>query len=197
MNQFLEQLRSFVAKNGYLMIVVGVTVVAVAASEWVAIPARRQAALLAAEAETLSGIIKSSEAWVSGFQPASNEESALWQNTDYEVKSLGVAPAERLTLAQIIARRADQSGLFDYRLKFLAPEGTMAPPRQVAGITFNPAPYKIQVTGTGGFGSLGSLIGSLPPAVELQSIRLARDSADRVGTSLTLSVFEPAGGNAK
>lgn len=197
MEQILARLRAFVAKNSYLLLISGVTVVTVAAAAWVAIPARRQAALLSAEAATLARLIKSSEAWVTHFQPASNEESALWQSTQYEIQALGVQPSERLTLAQVIARRADAAGLGSSRIKFVSPDGTPAPPRQVAGITFNQAQYKIQVSGSAGFGALGSLIAGLPPAVELQSIKLAGDDADRVNVLLTLTVFEPAGGNAK
>ena len=198
MDEFMTQLKSVLSKHGYAMVVGFVTAATVIGAALVAIPARRQQAVLAAESRTLQQIITSAGLWVTQFEPASNEESALWQNTSTELDALGVRPSERLTLAQAIARRADEAGYEAAHIKFLPGESSEpVPARSVAGVTFNAAQYKLQVSGTGSFSQLSTLIGTLPPAVELQSARLARDSSSRVSTSLTLSVFEPAGTNGK
>jgi hypothetical protein len=198
MNELIAQLRAFFTRSSYLLTVGGLAALTVAAAGWVAVPARKEAALLSAEAARLQAVIASSNSWVTQFQTASSEESALWQNTAFQVQALGVRPSERLTLAQVIARRAEEAGLGSSHIRFLPVDAAaLPPPRQVAGISFKPAQYNIQVTGTGGFGALSSLIGALPPAVDLRSVSLARDSSNRVITSLTLSVFEPAGGNGK
>jgi hypothetical protein len=198
MQQFLDQLKAFVAKSGFQLAVGFVTIVTVIASLWVSIPARRQRAVLSAESQTLQQVITSAGLWVTQFEPASNEESALWQNTAADLQALGVRPSERLTLAQVVARRTDDAGYESAHIKFVAADASNpTPARSVAGVTFNPAQYKLQVSGAGSFSPLSTLIGTLPPAVELQSVRLAGDGAARVSTSLTLSVFEPAGSNGK
>lgn len=193
MDQFVAQLRAFVAKNKFTLVIAAVTLVTVIASARVAIPARRQRAELAAESERLEAVIARSNLWVTQFQPASNEESAIWQNTANEIQALGVKPSEKLTLAQIVSRRADNAGYGGAHLKFVPVDGANpVPPRQVAGVTFNPAPYKLVIAGEGGFGTLATFLETLPPAVELQSVSLSAGDA-LVNTSLTLSVFEPAG----
>ena len=198
MDELLARLRALFGRSQYLLTVGGLAALTVAAAAWVAIPARKQAALLSAEAARLQAVIASSNSWVMQFQPATSEEAVLWQNSTFEIQALGVRPSERVTLAQVIARRADEAGLGSAHIRFLpADAAAQPPPRQVAGITFNPAPYRIQVTGAGSFGTVGSLIGALPPAVDLRSVNLARESSDRVTSSLTLSVFEPAGANGK
>lgn len=196
--QFIAQMKARIAKDGYPLAVGLVTLTAVVAAAWVAIPAQRERALLQAESRNLQQIITSAGLWVSQFEPASSEESALWQTTASDLQALGVRPSERLTLAQAVARRVDEAGYEGAHLKFVAVEGANpTPARSVGGVTFNPAQYKFQISGAGSFSSLSTLIGTLPPAVEIQSMRLARDSSARVSTSLTLSVFEPAGTNGK
>ncbi len=195
MNEIAARIRALFSRNEYLVAVAGVAVLTLGAAAWVAIPARRQAASLSAEATKLKALIASSDSWVTQFQAASSEETALWQNTGFDVQSLGVRPSERLTLAQIISRRAEESGLGSPHIKFVPADSAGQPPRRVAGISFNPAQYTIQLTGGGGFTPLSSLIGALPPAVGLRSIGVARDSSGNVSTSMILSVFEPAGPN--
>jgi hypothetical protein len=194
MEQYLDQLRAFVEKNKFTLVIAGVALVTVIAAARVAIPARRHKAELAAESDRLQAVIARSNLWVSQFQPASNEESAIWQNSANEIQALGVKPSEKLTLAQIVSRRADDAGFDGAHLKFVPVEGSNAvPPRQVAGVTFNPAPYKLVIMGEGGFSALAKFLEAVPPAVELQAVSLTVGGDARVSTSLTLSVFEPAG----
>jgi len=198
MNQFVAQLRAFVIKNRYTLLVAGLTLVTVVASVRVAGPARKQKAALETESARLDAVIRSSALWMTQFQPASNEEAAIWQNTDAEVQTLGVKPTERLTVAQVVARRADEAGYGSAHLKFLPADAAASiPPRQVAGVTFNPAQYKLQITGAGGIGTLNAFLGGLPPAVQVQSVKLAGGGNGQVNTTVTLSVFEPAGTNVK
>lgn len=198
MNELIAQVKARIAKGGYPLVVGVVTLTTVVAAAWVAIPARRERTLLQAESRTLQQVITSAGLWVSQFEPASSEESALWQNTASDLQSLGVRSSERLTLAQAVARRVDEAGYDGAHIKFVAVDGANpTPARSVGGVSFNPAQYKFEISGAGSFSSLSTLIGTLPPAVEIQSMRLAHDSSARVSTSLTLSVFEPAGTNGK
>lgn len=197
MDQFIAQLRGFVTKNAFALVVGLITLATVFGSLRIATPARKQKAVLAAESAQLEAVIASSNLWVTQFQPASNEEAAIWQTTEAEIQSLGVKPSERLTLAQVVARRFDEAGYqAPHTPKFLPADATVVPARSVAGVSFNPAPYRLQLTGVGSFGSLFSLLETLPPAVELQSVSLA-GATSGVNTTLTLSVFEPAGTNGK
>ena len=198
MNDVLARVRAFATANGYFLVVGAVTIVTVIASIWLAIPARRERALLDAENNKLEALIKSAGLWVTQFQPASSEESAIWQGTASEIASLGVKPSERLTIAQILARRAEDAGYVGAHIKFIPP-GTAAnlPARQVAGVSFSPAGYALQITGSGSLTTLSRFVAALPPAVELQGISLAGAADGGASTSITLSVFEPAGGNVK
>lgn len=198
MNDFLARVRAFGVANGYALVISAVTIVTVIASAWVAIPARKERALLAAENNKLEALIKSAGLWVTQFQPASNEESAIWQSTASEIAALGVKPSERLTIAQIVARRAEDAGYVGAHIKFIPPgAGANLPVRQVAGVSFNAAGYALQITGSGSLTTLNRFVESLPPAVELQAISLAGAADGGASTSITLSVFEPAGGNVK
>jgi hypothetical protein len=193
MEQLMERLRAFLVKNSFTLVVAGVTLVTVISAARVALPARRQKAELAGELVRLDAVIARSNLWVTQFQPASNEETAVWQNSATDIQALGVKPSEKLTLAQVVSRRADNAGYGRAQLKFVPVEGpNPVPPRNVAGVTFNPAPYKLVITGEGGFGTLAAFLGTLPPAVELQSVSLTAGDA-QANTSITLSVFEPAG----
>ena len=197
MDQLVAQLRALVEKHRFPLVLGTVALVVVIASAWVAIPARKQRAVLAAEDAKLAALIRSSNLWVTQFEPASSEEAAIWQQTASDVASLGVRPSERLTLAQIVARRAEDAGFDNAHIKFVPSDAAAAAlPRQVAGVSFNPASYKLEVSGIGSFSALSRFLEALPPAVELQSASLTEGSTG-ISASLTLSVFEPAGGNAK
>src|SRR5437773_11221098 len=63
MDQFLAQLRAFVEKNKFTLVIAGVTLVTLIAAARVAIPARRQKAVLAAESERLETVIARSNLW--------------------------------------------------------------------------------------------------------------------------------------
>lgn len=198
MNDLLTRVRAFAAANAHSLVVGAVTVVTIFAALWVARPARKERTLLEAENLKLEALIKSSNLWVTQFQPASNEEAAIWQTTASEIAALGVKPSERLTLAQIVARRAEDAGYAGAHIKFIPPgAGANLPVRQVAGISFNPAGYALQITGSGSLTTLNRFVASLPPAVELQAISLSGASDGGASTSITISVFEPAGGNVK
>ncbi|MBA3645921.1 MAG: hypothetical protein H0W63_07050 [Gemmatimonadaceae bacterium] len=198
MNDLVAKVRAFVIANRYYLVVGAVTLVAVLASLWVAKPARKEREALSAEEAKLEALIKSSNLWVTQFQPASTEESAIWQTTASEISALGVKPAERLTLGQIVLRRAEDAGYAGAHIKFI-PAGAAAnsPPRQAGGVSFNPASYALQVTGTGSLAMLSSFVGAIPPAVALQSISLTGAGDAGASTAVTLSVFEPAGSNGK
>jgi hypothetical protein len=198
MNDFVARVRVFAAANSYSLVVGGVTLVTVVAALWVGLPARKERAQLDAEEKRLEALIGSSKSWMNQFQPASDEEAAVWQGTSAEIAALGVPPAERLTLAQIVARRAEDAGYSPAHIKFVSPPApTTLATRQVAGVSFNPAGYALQVDGSGSLTTLNRFIETLPPAVALQSISLTAAPDGSASTSITLSVFEPAGGNVK
>lgn len=197
MDELLARARLFAAANSRSLVISAVAVVTVGLSLWVGVPALKERAQLATEEARLEGLIRSSALWVSEFQPASNDESAIWQSTASEIAALGVSPSERLTLAQIVARRAEDAGYTPAHIKFVPPPAANLAPRQVAGVTFSPAGYALQVTGSGSLTTLNRFVDALPPAVALQSISLAGAADGSASTSIMLSVFEPAGGNVK
>lgn len=198
MEELLARIRAFFSERRFELSLASACAIALAGAAWIAIPARRQSVRLSAEAAKLDAVIASSNSWLIGFQPASSAEPGLWQNTAYEIQSLGVRPSERVTLAQIIDRKAEEAGFAAPHIRFISTDSAGQPAaRQVAGVTFNPASYRIEAAGGGGFAPLAQLIEALPPAVDLRSVNVARDSSGRVNSSVVLSVFEPTGANVK
>jgi len=193
MKKLLASLRAALGANSFLAQVGGLTLLALALALWVGIPARRQAALLKAEAGRLERIVKASESWVAGFQPASNEETLAWQNTGFEVQKLGATPSDRLTLAQVIARRAEDVGFRGVRVNFAAgaDSASQSSPRQVGGRLFRPAQYGIVVEAHGSLNQASALIGVLPNAVVVRSVTTKRSGND-VTSIFSLAVYEPA-----
>ncbi len=193
MKKTLASLRAALVANSFLAQVTGLTLLALALALWVGIPARRQAALLKAEAERLERIVKASESWASGFQPASSEETLAWQNTGFEVQKLGAAPSDRLTLAQVIARRAEDVGFRGVRVNFAAgaDSASQSSPRQVGGRLFRPAQYGIVVEAHGSLNQASALIGVLPNAVVVRNV-VTRRSGNDVKSIFSLAVYEPA-----
>ena len=96
MNDIVARVRSLLSSNGYFIAIAGVSAISLVAAVWIAVPARRQSAVLAAEAGRLQGEIDASNSWVTGFTPASSQELAAWQNAESDVQSLGVQPSERI-----------------------------------------------------------------------------------------------------
>ena len=193
MKKLLASLRAALGANSFLAQVGGLTLLALALALWVGIPARRQAALLKAEAGRLERIVKASESWVAGFQPASSEETLAWQNTGFEVQKLGATPSDRLTLAQVIARRAEDVGFRGVRVNFAAgaDSASQSSPRQVGGRLFRPAQYGIVVEAHGSLNQASALIGVLPNAVVVRSVATKRSGND-VTSIFSLAVYEPA-----
>lgn len=192
MNKLLASLRKGLAESSFMAQVVGLTLLAVVLALWVGIPARRQASVLKAEAGKLAGIVKASESWTTRFEPASNEETLAWQNTGFEIQKLGAAPADRLTLAQVIARRAEDVGFRRVRVRFAgADSASQSSPRQVGGRLFSPAQYGIVVEAQGSLNQSSALIGVLPNAVVVRSVGTKR-IGDAVMSIFSLAVYEPA-----
>ncbi len=193
MKKTLASLRAALVANSFLAQVGGLTLLALALALWVGIPARRQAALLKAEAERLERIVKASESWASGFQPASSEETLAWQNTGFEIQKLGATPSDRLTIAQVIARRAEDVGFRGVRVNFTAgaDSASQSSPRQVGGRLFRPAQYGIVVEAHGSLNQASALIGVLPNAVVVRSVVTKRSGND-VTSTFSLAVYEPA-----
>ncbi len=197
MNEYAARLRAFAAKNDAWIEAALFVLVVVGASWFAGTRARRQSQILSAEAQRLERIVRSSDLWIRSFQPASTEETAIWQNVDYEIQKLGIGPADRLTLAQVIARQAEESGLGGAHLKFSPADSTgAAPARAAAGINFKAAPYGIVITGIGAVGPVSNLLASLPPAVKATRLGLVREG-EAVRTTLLLAVYEPEGSNGQ
>jgi hypothetical protein len=170
---------------------IGVALLATIVALALGISARRQAAPLNAERDRLRAASAELESFRSSFRATTPEEDAFRLPDSL---SVGVSRDVRVTLAQLVAQRAEQSGLRDVRIRFAPPDSGAAPAAPDFGGA-HIADYSIALECHGGMSSLLSLIRHLPPSVALERISATRGG----GTGdfvVTLAVFETPPENA-
>ena len=189
MNAQVKSALAAIAPHRFWIELGALGLIAIGAAYFTGKSAYAKAAVLRAEAESLSGTRVLEDKWLSSFQPASSAEAQTWDEAQRETQRMGVGASDRLTLAEVIARRAERSGLGTVRVRFTG-DSLPALPRQPAPPhTFNVAPYTIKVDFTGTLRNTQSFLGMLPPAVALRRLDMSRGSG-YFGSTLVLSVYE-------
>lgn len=138
----------------------------------------------------VQGVHEALKTWPSHYQPPSEFERQSWSAAAADVERLGIKQEERLFLAQLISRRAENVGIGDARIRFTQAVGGEA--RRVGGREFKPAAYGAAVEFESSFASGVEFVAQLPAAVEIASLSMQR-STEGVKLSFMLQVFEPAG----
>jgi hypothetical protein len=157
------------------------------------VSARRQAAPLAAEARRLQAANQELTSFRSSFRPSAPDDESL---RIPDSLAIGISRDTRVSLAQQVAQRAEQSGLRDVRVRFAGPDSATAPAAPAfTGNSVTIADYTLAIECSGGFAAMMSLVNHLPPSVALQRITAVRSSSGTAQFHLVLAVFETAGPN--
>lgn len=164
---------------------------------WTGISAHRSRVGLAKDAELLQAQVARNERWRSEFRPPSAAEMQQWRQAESALARLGVSSAERITIAQVVARTGEESGLADLRVRFTLSDTAgiaTAPVEQVGAHQFHPAPYRLVVTGSGPYDAFVRFVGSLPPSVSVSQLSSTR-AAVGIQHRVVLSVIETVESN--
>ncbi len=190
MNQYIELVTAFLKKNQFWVGVAVCALVAIGTAAWVGRDAYSQAEVLRQEGQRLEEMRKGADVWLATLQPASSAEAQEWQLIQSGLQELGASPDSRLTLLEVITRRAERNGLKNVRVSLIGVDSVPAIPRVSAPpITIKIADYAILVEFKGSFAATRTFLATLPPAVGVQQISISRSGAG-IGTRATLTVYE-------
>lgn len=190
MNQFLEELKGFI-KTHLFWVELGLYVlIAGGAAAVVGRDAYRQAAELSQEGNRLDAMRRRADLWLGTLQPASSAEAQEWMQIQAALQQLGSRPDSRLTLVEVITRRAERMGLKNVRVSLMGTDSIPGIPRAGAPpLTIKVADYAILVEFRGNFAATRTFLATLPPAVGVQQISISRSGAGN-GTRAVLTVYE-------
>lgn len=190
LNQYLEPATAFVKKNRFWVEVAVGALIAIGAAIWIGHDAYTQAAALSQEGQRLEAMRKSADVWLGTFEPASSTEAQEWQQIQSALQRLGEAPDSRLTLLEVITRRAERMGLRNVRVSIIGTDSVPPIPRASAPpLTLKVADYAILVEFKGSFAATRTFLATLPATVGVQRISISRTGA-ATGTRATLTVYE-------
>ncbi len=130
--------------------------------------------------------------WPGQFAQASAVERQEWARASADVARLGVRPQERLFLAQLLSKRAEDAGIFDARVTFSSATAG-AEGRRGGSREFRSAAYGVQVDCSASFPAVVEFIAQLPAAVSITSLGMQRTEGG-LRAQFALQVFEPAEG---
>ena len=141
---------------------------------------------LPASNRTRTGIAEN----VFALQPAKSAESQDGLRIQSALQQLGASPDSRLTLLEVISRRAERAGLGNVHVALLPPDSVPQIPREGAPpVTIKVADYGILVEFKGSFAATRTFLASLPPTVGVQRLTISR-SGPATGTRAVLTVYE-------
>lgn len=190
LNEYVEQVTAFLKKNSFWVEIAVYVLVGVGSAVWVGRAAYAQAALLREEGQRLESMRKGADLWLGTLQPASNVEIQEWQQIQSTLQQLGAAPDARLTLLEVVTRRAERAGLRNVRVSLSAIDTIPAIPRTGAPpVTIKVAEYALLVEFKGNFAATRTFLATLPPTVGVQRINISR-SGPTLGTRAILTVYE-------
>ena len=186
---------AYLRKNVFELQVLCLTTLVLVVAAWIVVKVSRQKTLLRSEEIRVSRAATTLQGWTATFQPAANEESAAWRQTSMEARQLGTPHDERLVITAAIARQAERPGFTDVRVAFATPDSVPTPPipRTAGPHVFAPASYRVSINFRGDLGTTKRLLGNLPAAALVTSMKFKRDGAALRG-SIMLNIYEPAGG---
>lgn len=131
--------------------------------------------------------------WRAEMVPASPAEEAAWRASEASVRERGIDPSDRLALLQEVAQRAEDLGISDVRVSFESADTLETTAvREVGEAVFEVAPWALAVGFMSDYGTAASLVGSLPPQVDVHRLRMF-GLENGVETELVLLVFASEG----
>lgn len=126
----------------------------------------------------------------SSFVPIAPAESASWKQMADSI-DIAVPRGSRLSLAQTLAKSAEDAGLRGVRVSFGKPDSSYVPPRSrgVSTSDVQPADYAISIDAGGAFAQVLSFINALPPTVSVTRLVGSHDKRD-THYRITIAVYE-------
>ena len=190
MNQYIDAAVAYIKKHRFWAELALYVVIAAGAAFWVGRDAYKQAEALSAEGQRLDGMRRSADRWLSTLQPATSAETQEWGQALTALNQLGAGSDSRLTLVEVITRRAERAGLSNVRATLVGADSVPSGPRAGAPpVTFKIADYGILVDFKGNLAATRSFLANLPPAVAVQRINMSK-SGPLMGTHAVLAVYE-------
>lgn len=190
LNQYIDALVAFVKKHQFWAELSLYVLIAAGSALWVGREAYKQAATLSAEGRRLDAMRRSADRWLATLQPATSAETQEWQQAQTALSQLGAGTDSRLTLVEVITRRAERAGLTNVRATLLQSDSIPSVPRQgVVPVTFRVAEYGILVDFKGNLAATRTFLANLPPAVSVQRISMSK-TGPVMGTQAVLTVYE-------
>lgn len=193
MNKIIERIKYFVTGNTFWTEIVLALLMVAIFSMSVAKMANKRVAALRGEAEQLSAVRTSVERWQTSFETATPEENADWDNVQKRLQLLGVSPNDRLTLAQLVAQRAQDASGQNVIVKFTTADNAGAVTRSTSKMSFSSASYGLSMQITGDLEAVVDAIYSLPLSVDLSSVDIKRGDSGQATANVSLIVFEGGG----
>ena len=109
----------------------------------------------------------------SELRPATPQETLAWRESEDALLSLDLEATEPLRLAHLVARRAEEVGISDLRIRLAHPDSvTTPPPVQLPGWAIESGQSAIVVEFAGGMRELIALLGALPPQVSVSRMEV-------------------------
>lgn len=125
--------------------------------------------------------------WPGRYEAATPTERQMWSVAALDIERLGVGPDQKLYVAQLLGRAAENAGVPDARVSFTEPSGGSV--RVVGARQFKPAEYGAIVEFESSFATAVEFVAQLPGAVSINSLSMQR-SAYGVKAVFVLQVFE-------
>ena len=134
------------------------------------------------------------ERWrLDGVLPDTSEH-AIWETSARSLAALDSTAADPLLVARRVADRADRVGVEELSIRMAATDTLAAgPPLQVGRWTVAPVEAGLVVEFTSGIGEVVSLLGALPPQVEVAGLQIS-GVGDALRTTVALRLLRAEGG---
>lgn len=190
MNQYIDAAVAFAKRHRFWVELGLYVILAGGTALWVGRDAYKQAAALSQEGRRLEEMRRAADVWLSSLEPASSMETQAWQQTVLALNQMGASKDSRLTLVEVITRRAERSGLLNVRTRIVGSDSISSIPRTgAAPVSYTVADYGIIVDFNGNLAATRVFLDNLPPAVSVQGIRMSK-SGPVMGTHVVLTVYE-------
>jgi hypothetical protein len=196
MSSLGQELARWKREHPTRLLSLGGAIVVLAASGWVGAKSRAATLSLAAKQAAWRSSAEQLATVTQQFRTPSSSETASLLAESGRVTALGVQPADRVSLMELVARAADASMLTDVHVTFRTGiDSVLIAPRIIGGSTISPASYGIVIDCSGSFAGVVQFVSSLPPSVSVSRLSASRHG-DRATYHVLLSVYELPNGDS-
>ncbi len=194
MNPKLAEVGAFLRRHDAQARLGAVTALVVLLSAWTSCAASKTTKQARAGIDEASAARAAASRLAPQFVPATTGETDEWSRTSAEAAEFGTSPALKVATAQMVSRIAEVAGMSGVKASFVAPESVgLSEPRHVGDLAFEPAPFGLQLEGSGTIAAVSRVILRLPPATEIASLSLSGDAGE-LKAAFKLAVYQPVGG---